>query len=125
MKIKSKKFGISKSPPPQRRDQILCTISRCENLQNISDNDKYFLSYDKTDLCNNYISKEQGSADWFSINFLKYCVLGHVLPDAILLDEVDSRKEVVQPTKRKPRSVDPGKLKSRQTLKKTTNNKKS
>ena len=39
------------------------------------------------------------------------------------LDEVDSWKEVVQPTK-KPRSVDPRKLNLIQTVRKTTNNKK-
>ena len=40
------------------------------------------------------------------------------------LDDVDSWKEVVQPTK-KPRSVDPRKSKPIQTAKKTTNNKKT
>ena len=49
--------------------------------------------------------------------------LGHVLSDIDPLDDVDSWKEVVQPTK-KPRSVDPSKLKPIQTIKKTTNNKK-
>ena len=40
------------------------------------------------------------------------------------LDDVGSWKEVVQPTK-KPRSVDPRKLKLIQTAKKTTSNKKT
>ena len=66
---------------------------------------------------------EQGSANRFSINFPRYCVLGHVLSDTNPFDEVDSWKEVVQPTK-KSRSVDARKSKPIQTVKKTTNNKK-
>ena len=88
-----------------------------------NENDQYVLSYDEPDLCNDYISKEQGRNHRFSINFPRHCVLGHVLSDIDPLDEVDSWKEVVRPTK-KPRSVDPGKLKPIQTVKKTTNNKK-
>ena len=67
---------------------------------------------------------KQGSTDRFSINFPRHCVLGHIFPDTNTLDGVDSWKEVVQPTK-KPRSVDPHKLKPIQTLKKTTNNNKT
>ena len=85
---------------------------------------QYVLLYDEPDLCNDYISKEQGSNDQFSINFPRNCVLGHVLPDIDPLDGVDLWKEVVQPTK-KLRSVDLRKSKPIQTTKKTTNNKKA
>ena len=116
LKIKSRKLGNFKSPPPQRRDRMLRAINHGENCQNNRDNDQYVLSYNKPDLCNDYISMEQGSADRFSINFPRYCVLGHVLLDTNLLDEMDSWRELTRPTN-KPRSVDPCKSKSRQTLK--------
>lgn len=124
LKIKSRKLGASKPLSPQRWDEMLCAISCRENCQNNIDNYQYVLSYDEPDLCNNFISMEQGITDQFSINFTRYCVLGHVLLDTNPLDEVNSWKEVVQPTK-VPRSVDPCKLKPIQTLKKTTNNKKT
>ena len=56
-------------------------------------------------------------------NFPRHYVLGHVLPDIDQLDEVDSWKEVVQPSK-KPRSVDPHRLNPIQKVRKTTSNKK-
>ena len=67
---------------------------------------------------------EQGSANQFSINFPRHCVLGYGLFDTSPLNEVDSWEEVVQPTN-KPTSVDPRRLKLIKTLKKTTNNKKT
>ena len=88
LKIKSRKSGISKSPPPQRLDQMLRAIGCHENRQSDNDNYQYVLSYDKPDLCDNYISMEQGSADRFSINIPRHCVLGHVLLDTNPLDEV-------------------------------------
>ena len=77
-------------------------IGRCENCQDINENYQYVLAYNEPDLCNNYMLMEQGSTDRFSINFPRHCVLGHVLSDTNPLDEVDSWKEVTQPTK-KPR----------------------
>ena len=65
---------------------------------------------------------EQDKADQFSISFPKHCVLGHVLSDTNSLNEVDSWKEVVQPSK-KVRSVDPRRSKPIQIVRKTTNNK--
>ena len=73
---------------------MLCAISCCINHQDINDNDQYVVSYDKPNLCNDYISKEQGSVNRISINFPRHCVLRHVLSDTNLLDEVDSWKEV-------------------------------
>ena len=124
LKIKSRKLGTSKPPPPWKRDWMLYAISCRKNRRNNIDNNQYVLSYNKPDLCNNYILIEQGSIDRFSINFRRHCVLVHALLDTNPLDEVDSWKEVVQPTK-KPRSVDPRKLKPIQTLKKTTKSKKT
>ena len=83
---------------------MIRTISHRENRRDINDNDQYILSYNEPDLCNDYISKEQDSDDLFSINFPRHCVLGHVLLDTDPLDEVNSWKEVVRPSK-KPRSV--------------------
>ena len=55
---------------------------------------------------NDYISMEQDKADRFSISFPRHCVFGHVLSDTNPLNDVDSWKEAVGPSK-KPRSVDP------------------
>ena len=123
LKIKGRKLGTFKSPPPQRLNCMLCTISRQENRQDINDNAEYVLSYDEPDLCNNYISKEQDSADRFFINFSRHCVLGHDLSDTDPLNEVDSWMEMVRPSK-KPRSVDPHRSNPIQTVRKATNNKK-
>ena len=106
LKINGKKLGTYKSTPNQRFNRMLCPISRWENYQDIHDNAKCVLSYNDPNLCNNYISKEQDCVDQFSINFSRHCVLGHVLSDTDLLDEMDSWKEVVGPSK-KPKSVDP------------------
>ena len=69
LKIKSRKLVTFKPPPPQRRDQMLCAISYHENHQSNIDNDQYVLSYDKTHLCNDYISMEQRSSDRFQLTF--------------------------------------------------------
>ena len=98
---------------------ILCRKS-CNNNNK---NNLYVSSYNKPDLCNDYISKEQGSNDRFCINIPRLCLLGHVLSNVDPLDGVDSWKKIVRPTK-KPRSVDQHKSKPIQTIKKTINNKK-
>ena len=102
---------------------MLCTILCCKNYQDKNGNDQYILSYDEPNLCNDYISKEHSRNNHFCINFLRHCFLGHALSDIGLLNDVNSWKEVVEHTK-KPRSVDPYKLKPIQTSKKTTTNKK-
>ena len=122
LKIKGRKLGTFKSPPPQRQNCMLRAISRRENRQDINDNAEYILSYDEPDLCNGYISKEQDSVDRFSINFPRHCVLVHVLLDTNPLNDMDSWKEVVRPSK-KPRSLDPHRLNPIQTVRKATNNK--
>ena len=93
---------------------MLRAINRWEYGQGNNDDADYVLSYNKPDLCNDCISKEQNNADRFSINFPRHCVLGHVLPDTDPLDDVDSWKEVVRPSK-KPRSVDPRRSNTIQT----------
>ena len=95
LKTKSRKFCVSKSPPPQRRDQMLCAILCRENCQDNNKNNQYVLSYNEPNLCNNCISKDQGRNNRFSLNFSRHCVLGHVLLDIDQLNEVDSWKEVV------------------------------
>ena len=88
---------------------MLCAILCCKNCRDNNENDQqYVLSYNKPNLCDDYISKEQGSNDQFYINFPRHCILGHVLTDVNPLNEMDSWKEVVQPTK-KTRRVDPHK----------------
>ena len=52
-------------------------------------NNQYVLSYNKPNLYNGYISKEQGKNDQFSIKFPRHCVLGHDLSDIDPLDDVD------------------------------------
>ena len=90
LKIKSRKFGVSKPPPPGKRDQMLFAIFCYKNRQDNNKNDQYILSYNNPDLCNSYISKEQGRNNRFTINIPRHCVLGHVLLDINPLDEVDS-----------------------------------
>ena len=105
LKIKGNKLGTFKSPPPRRLNLMLRAINFQENCQDINDKEDS-LSYNEPDLCNDYISKEQDNADRCFVNFPRHCVLGHVLLDTDPLDEVDSWKKVVRPSK-KPRSVDP------------------
>ena len=122
LKNKSRKKGVIKYPLPRRRDQMLCAINYRTNCQDRNKIDHYILSYKVPDLCNDYISKEHGSKNRFYSSFSRHCVLGHVFSNIYPLDDVDSWKEVVRPTK-KPRSVGPHKSKPIQTIKKTTNNK--
>ena len=65
---------------------------------------------------------EQDKRDRFSISIPRHCVFGHVLLDTNPLNNVDSWREVVQPSK-KPRSVDPRRSNPIQTARKTTSNK--
>ena len=121
LKVRGRNKGETKSPSPRRRNQMLhaiycCQNTNCQEHNNIS---QPFLPYVEPDLCNNYISKELGNYDCFCINFPCHCVLGHVLSDMDPLNDMNSWKEVVRPTK-KPRSIGPHKSKP----KKTTNNKK-
>ena len=81
---------------------------------------QHIFPYDEPDLYNDYIIKELDYMDRFCINFPRHCVLGHILLDSNLLNNLIPWKKVVQPTK-KPRSVGPHKSKS----KKTTSNKKT
>ena len=73
-----------------------------EHLESIEVS-QHILPYDELDLEPDYM-------DRFCINFLRHCVLGHVLSDSDPLDDLGSWKEVVRPT-RKPRSVGPHKSK--------------
>ena len=59
-----------------------------------------FLPYGKLDLCNDYILKVPEYIDCFCINFPCHCVLKQVHLDTDLLDNLVSRKKVVQPTKK-------------------------
>ena len=90
LKIKGRKLGTFKSPSPRRLNRMLRAINCQENRQDMNDKEDYSLSYDKPDLCNDYISMEQDKADRFSISFPRHCVFGHVLSDTDPLDEVDS-----------------------------------
>ena len=94
LNIKGRKFGVFKSLPPQKRNRMLHAILHCKNCRDNNKNDQYVLLYDKPDLCNNYISKEQGSNNQFSVNFPRHCVLGHVLLDVDPLDEMDHGREL-------------------------------
>ena len=123
LKVKSRKKGLTKPSPPQRQYWMLCPICCCKNRHNKNKKDQYILSYDDFDLCNDYISKEHHKNDRFCIICPRHCVRGHILSDFDPLDDVDSWRDVVQSTK-KPRCVDPRKLKPIQIKKETTNNKK-
>ena len=124
LKIKGRKLGTFKSPPHRRVNRMLRAINRWENRQDINDKEDYSLSYNKSDLCNDYIFMEQDKADRFSINFPRHCVLGYIFLDTNPLNEVDSYKEVLQSSKN-PRSVDPRRLNPIQIVRKTTRNKKN
>ena len=95
LKIKRRKVGAFKFPPPSRRDRMLCAILYCKNLQDNNKNDQFVLSFDEPNLCNGYISKEQDRNNQFYINFPRYYVLGHALLDVDPLNDVDFWKEVV------------------------------
>ena len=73
---------------------------------------------EEPDLCNNFMSNKPEYIDWFCINFPWHCVLGHIFLDSNPLNDVDSWKEVVQPS-RKPRNVGSSKSKPKKTTSKT------
>ena len=123
LKIKGRKLGTSRSPPPRRLNRMLHAINLRENRLDINDMEDYSLLYDEPDLCNDYISMEQDKADRFSISFPRHCVFRHVLSDTDPLNDMVPGKEVVRPSK-KPRSVGPRRLNPIQTALKTTSNKK-
>ena len=67
---------------------MICAIYYCqvaEHLESIEIS-QHILLYDELDLYHDYITKEPDSMDRFRINFLRHCVLGHVLSDSGLLD---------------------------------------
>ena len=88
LNIKGRESGVFKSSPPQRQNCMLYVILYRKNCCDNNKNDQYVLSYHKLGLCNDYISKEQGSNDQFSIHFPRHCALGYVLSDVNPLDEV-------------------------------------
>ena len=63
LKIKGRKLGNFKSPPPRRLNYMLRAIDSWANRQDINDIQHHFLLYDEPDLCNDYISMEQDEAD--------------------------------------------------------------
>ena len=83
----------------------------------LSNLDQHILPYDEPYLYNDFITKDTSQPSRFIINFPRHYVLGHVLSDSDPLDNVDSWKEVVQPTK-KLRSVGPYKSKPKKTTSK-------
>ena len=122
LKVKTRNDEKAKFPPPHRQVRMICVIHCCqvaEHLESIEVS-QHILPYDEPDLYNDYISKEPDYMDFFCINFLRHCVLGHILLDSNLLDDLGSWKEVVQPTK-KPRSVGLHKLKPKKTTSKKEN----
>ena len=78
LKIKGRKLGTFKSPPPQRLNRMLQAINSRANRQDLNNIEHHSSSYNEPDLCNNYISMEQDETDRFSIIFPKHCVFGHV-----------------------------------------------
>ena len=123
IKIKGTKLESFKSPLPQRLTRMLHVINCQKHRQDINNKEDYSLSHDEPEMCNDYISMIQDKVDQFSISFPRHCVFGHVLLDTDPLDEVDSWKEVVRSSK-KPRSIDPRRSNSIQTVRTTTSNKK-
>ena len=106
LKIKDRKLGTFKSPPPRRLNRMLRAINnRCVH-QDLNNTKHHPPPTNEPDLCKDYISMEEGENDRFSISFPKNCVFGHVLSDTNPLDDMVPRKEVVRPSK-KPRSVGP------------------
>ena len=97
MKVKTKSDGETKFSYPRRRDQMICAI-RCrqvvEHLESINLR-QHILPYYEPDLYNDYITKEPDYMDRFYINFPCSCVLGHVLSDSDLLDNLGPWKEIV------------------------------
>ena len=69
LKIKGKKLGTFKSPFPWRLNRMLRVINPQDKHHDIDNKEDYSSSYNKPDLCNGYISKEQDKVDRFSIRF--------------------------------------------------------
>ena len=124
--MKTRSVKGTKHPSPRRRDRMIRALHRRQVREqlHLSNLNQHILPYDEPDLYHDFITKDTSQPSRFIINFPRHCVLGHVLSDSDPLNDLGPWKEVVQPTK-KPRSVDPRKLKPIQTLKKTTNNKKT
>jgi len=112
LEIKGRNKKETKFPSSCRPDWRLCVICYYQNAnhQEPTNISQPFLPYNEYNLCNDYISKEPSHDDRFCINFPCHYVFGHVLLDTNPLDNVDSWKKVVRPTK-KPRSAGPHKSK--------------
>ena len=119
LKVKTRTKWEYKVPLPCRRYQMICAISHCKDaeLRKCIEVTQPLPPPEVPDLCNNFISKESDYIDRFCINFPRHCAFGHVFLDYNPLNDVDSWKEVVWPTK-KPRSVGPHKLEPKKTTSK-------
>ena len=122
LQVKTRSVGGTKYSSPRRRDQMIRAI-HCRQVAkhlNLSNLSQHILPYNEPDLYNDFLTNEVDYKDHYTINFPRHCVLGHVLLDSDLLDDLGPWQEVVQPTK-KPRSVGPHKSKPKKTtsMKKT------
>ena len=90
LKVKTRSVGGTKFPSPRRRDQMIRAIHRRQVTKHLdlSDLSQHILPYDEPDLYNDFITKEPDYKDHFYINFPCHCVLGNVLSDSDLLDNL-------------------------------------
>ena len=61
----------------------------------LSNLNQHILPYDEPDLYNDFITKDTNHPSCFIINFPRQCVLGYVLSDSDLVDDLGPWKEVV------------------------------
>ena len=96
LKVKTRSDRETKYPLPRRQDQMIRAI-HCQQVaehQKSIEINQNILPYNEPDLYNDYIAKELDYMDCFRINFPSHCVLGHVLSDSDLLDNLGPWKEV-------------------------------
>ena len=97
LKVKTRNTDKTKLPLLRRQDRMICAKHRwqvAEHLESIEVSQR-ILPYDEPDLYNGYITKEPDCMDRFCINFPRRCVLGHVLLDSDLLNDLGPWKEVL------------------------------
>ena len=92
LKVKTRNDKETKLPPPHRQDRMICAIHRRQVTEQLESTavSQHILPYDEPDLYNDYISKEPDYVDRFCINFPRHYILGQVLSDSELLNDLGS-----------------------------------
>ena len=100
LKVKGRRNGNTKTPSPQKWNQILCAINLCQDntLRGSTKTKPPFLPYDEPNLCNDYLLRDSEYIDCSCINFSCYGVLNQVDSNMDLLNNVILTKVALQST---------------------------